>query len=357
MAKIFGSPSRYIQGPGVLKSESSYLELGRHGMLVTDERVWEICGRQLADQLKGNGVEITSFFIQSQSSEDEIMDLVKQNRDGAVDFVLALGGGKAIDLGKSVSYRLDFPVAVIPTAASTDAPTSAISVIYSSDGLFERYHYHYKNPDIVLVDTEIIIQAPAFLLSSGIADGLATYVEVRTVVAEDKLNLLGGQPTLTAIAIAEKCQEILFQYGKEAVVDNQEKRLTSAFEAVVEANILLSGLGFESGGLAVAHAIQNGMSVLSGKVQTLSHGQKVAFGTLTQLVLEERLEEVPRFIEFYKELGLPTNLRDLFISGADSLMAIAKQATVEGETSHYNAGLTPQKIIDAMLKADQLGQP
>lgn len=358
MAKIFGSPSRYIQGPDALKTESHYLELGRHGMLVTDERVWTICGAELTEQLRAKGLEITPVFLQSQSSEAEMIDLVNQAQGQAIDFVLALGGGKAIDLGKSVSHRLNLPVAVVPTAASTDAPTSAISVMYSQEGLFEAYRYDHKNPDIVLVDTSIIIQAPAFLLVSGIADALATYVEVRTVVEEGANNLLGGQPTIAAVAIAEKCQELLFEFGIAAVADNQNNELTPAFEAIVEANTLLSGIGFESGGLAAAHAIQNGLSVLPGKVQTLSHGQKVAFGTLTQLVLEKRpISEIDKFVDFYRKLGLPTTLAQLFV-GHDrtTLNKIAIQATVQGETSHNLAGeVTPERLIEALLEADKIG--
>ncbi len=358
MAKIFGSPNRYIQGPDVLKTDGHSLELGQHCMLVTDEVVWEICGRELAQRL-ANKLKVTPFFIKNHSSDEEIKRLVNHNLEGKMDFIIALGGGKAIDVGKSVSHHLALPIAIVPTAASTDAPTSAISVIYSSEGLFERYSYYHKSPDIVLVDTAIIIQAPPFLLVSGIADALATYVEVRTVLEEGKLNLLGGQPTITAVAIAEKCHEILFKYGVAAVADNQERRLTPAFEAIVEANILLSGLGFESGGLAAAHAIQNGFSVLDGKVQTLSHGQKVAFGTLVQLVLEKRpAQEVADFVSLYKQLGLPTTLAGLFIDGRmETLKKIAKQAVVQGETSHFLAGeVTAERIIEGMLAADNIGR-
>lgn len=359
MAKIFGSPSRYVQGPGVLKTESHYLkQLGQRGMLITDEIVWEICGKSLAEQLKGQGLSVYPLFLDGHSSDIEIERMTEAGK-GQVDFVMALGGGKAIDVGKSVSHQLKVPVAVIPTAASTDAPTSAISVIYSTEGVFEGYRYYHKNPELVLVDTAIMIQAPAFLLASGIADGLATYVEARTVMEQGRPNLLGGQPTIAAIALAEKCQEVLFEHGVQGVADNQAKELTASFEAVVEANTLLSGLGFESGGLAVAHAVQNGLSILSGKIQTLTHGQKVAFGTLTQLVLEERHQEISTFIELFQRLGLPTTLADLFIEASDqeTLAKVAMQATIPSETSHYVAGeMTPQGLVEAMLEADRRGR-
>ena len=70
--------------------------------------------------------------------------------------VIGLGGGKTIDAAKVISDKLAIPVAVVPTIASTDAPTSALSVIYSEEGVFEQYLFCKKNPELVLVDTAVI---------------------------------------------------------------------------------------------------------------------------------------------------------------------------------------------------------
>ena len=188
-----------------------------------------------------------------EASTQEIERLVSLGRESKTDFVIALGGGKTIDSAKAVADLLQVPVAVLPTTASTDAPCSALSVIYTPHGEFEKYTFYDKNPNLVLVDTSVVVQAPARFLAAGIGDAVATNVEARQ--ARYSPNFGGLLPTDLSEAIGAKCEEILFKYGKQAYEANKAHVVTPALEAVVEANTLLSGLGFESGGLAAAHAV------------------------------------------------------------------------------------------------------
>jgi glycerol dehydrogenase len=87
--------------------------------------------------------------------------------------------------------------------------------------------------------------------------------------------------------------------------------VTPALEHVVEANTLLSGLGFVSGGLAAAHAIHNGFTVLE-KVHDQQHGEKVAFGTLVSLYLTDKPGEViDEVYAFCESMGLPTTFEGI----------------------------------------------
>lgn len=88
--------------------------------------------------------------------------------------MVGIGGGKTLDTAKAIGYYQKLPVVVIPTIASTDAPTSALSVIYTEAGEFEEYLIYPKNPDMVVMDTAIIAKAPVRLLVSGMGDALST---------------------------------------------------------------------------------------------------------------------------------------------------------------------------------------
>jgi glycerol dehydrogenase len=156
--------------------------------------------------------------------------------------------------------------------------------------------------------------------------------------------------------MAEKCEEVLFKYGHLAYESVKAKVVTPPLEAVVEANTLLSGLGFESGGLAAAHAIHNGFTALEGEIHHLTHGEKVAFGTLVQLALEKRsLEEIERYIAFYISLGLPVTLEDIKLKDAskEDIMKVAEAATIEEETIHAAFDVTADDVADAIIAADQ----
>lgn len=212
-----------------------------------------VAGKYLVEALEQAQFKVTRGRFGGEASTEEIHRLVDLGRESKVDFVIALGGGKVIDSAKNVADLLKVPVAVLPTTASTDAPCSALSVIYTPGGEFEKYTFYDKNPNLVLVDTGVVVQAPARFLAAGIGDAIATNVEARQ--AKYSPNFGGLLPTDLSEAIGAKCEEILFKFGKQAYEANKAKALTPAFEAVVEANTLLSGLGFESGGLAAAHAV------------------------------------------------------------------------------------------------------
>lgn len=198
---------------------------------------------------------MTRGIFGGEASREEVSRIGTLAKDNSVDFIVALGGGKTIDTAKAIADDLGLQVAVLPTTASTDAPCSALSVIYKPNGEFESYRFYSANPHTVLVDTSVVVKAPARFLAAGIGDALATNLEARS--ARNSPNFGGGLPTEVSAAIGAKCEEILFKYGRQAVEANKRHAVTPAFEAVVEANTLLSGLGFESGGLAAAHAVSS----------------------------------------------------------------------------------------------------
>lgn len=135
--------------------------------------------------------------------------------------------------------------------------------------------------------------------------------------------------------------------------------VTPALERVIEANTYLSGVGFESGGLAAAHAVHNGLTAIPD-AHHYYHGEKVAFGTLTQLVLENApVEEIETVAALSHAVGLPITLAQLDIKEdvPAKMRIVAEAACAEGETIHnMPGGATPDQVYAALLVADQYGQ-
>ena len=357
MERVFASPSRYVQGAHVLETGIEHIkELGSSALLLAGNHTWSAVGETFAKNLEAAGMSYTRVAFQGEASRSEIARAVEIARENQSDVVLGLGGGKAIDSAKAIADEADLPVVILPTLASTDAPTSALSVIYTDDGAFESYLFYKNNPELVMVDTDVIAKSPVRYLASGIADAMATLIEVKAVSEKHGDTMAGGKQTLAAVAIAEKAEETLFNYGLQAIEANRQGVVTAALESVVEANTLLSGLGFESGGLAAAHAIHNGFTALTGDIHHLTHGEKVAYGTLTQLVLQnETAETLNKYIDFYQKLGLPTTLAEMHLENAsrEDLLKIGVQATTEGETIHQMPfEVTAEDVANALVAVD-----
>lgn len=182
MAKAFASPSSYVQSKGVLFKSDIYLnKFGKKPLLITDDYVYELVGNQFHDYLKSNGFEVTLVKFGGESSNSEITRITEVGESNEVSVIYGLGGGKTSDTAKAVSDNLKIPVVIIPTIASTDAPCSRLAVIYTDDGQFDKYRFYGHNPNLVLMDSQIIANAPVRLLVLGIADALATNVEAQAV--------------------------------------------------------------------------------------------------------------------------------------------------------------------------------
>ncbi|PXW88306.1 glycerol 2-dehydrogenase (NAD+), partial [Streptohalobacillus salinus] len=356
MDKIFVSPSRYIQGKDLMHHAGQYIEhFGKKVIVLADEFVQDLAANTLIDHLK-DSFTITKVTFNGECSMKEIERVSAIAKENNVDFVLGMGAGKALDTAKAVANNLNVPVVVFPTLASTDAPTSGLSVVYTEEGAFDQYLFYKKNPDLVLMDTKIIAGAPAKMLASGISDALATLVEARAVKQKNGNTMSGGKATIAGFAIAEKCEEVLFDYGMLAYEANKANVVTPALEAIVEANTLLSGLGFEDSGLAAAHAIHNGFTAVDGDIHHLSHGEKVAYGTLTQLVLENKtLTEIERYLAMYVALDLPVTLEQMHLEDKsyEELLAVGKSATKAGETmENMPFDVTAEDVVEAIRAVD-----
>ena len=273
--------------------------------------------------------------------------------------IIGAGGGKVLDAARAVAADLNLPIVNCPTVASSDSPCSALSVIYSDDGIVQGSRFHRKNADLVLVDTQIIAQSPPRLLVAGMGDALATWFEAKTCVDGGVKNLRGGLSTQSALALAKLCYRTLLADGADALRSVQTQVVTPALERLVEANTLLSGIGFESSGLAADHAVHNGLTTARATHDYL-HGEKVALGLLTQLVLERQPRSVPHRVPgFATEVGLPITLADIGLTELpkEFLQKIVVRATAENDTIHNEPfEVRPDMVDDAIMAADVIGR-
>lgn len=351
-------PGRYVQGYQAIQLlGEETARFGQQAFLIVDPFVHDNLLPTFEAALKA-AVNYTTVNFGGECSDEEIEILAKQAKQNNAAVVVGVGGGKTLDTAKAVAHTLAVPVVIVPTLASTDAPTSALSVIYTPEGVFKRYLILPQNPNLILVDTDIVAHAPVRFLVSGIGDALSTWFEADACERNYAGNMTGRVGSMTAYALARLCYDTLLEYSVAAKVACEKQVVTPALERIVEANTLLSGLGFESGGLSACHAIHNGLTVLE-QTHQYWHGEKVAVGVLTALFLTDKsaalIDEVYTLCE---AVGLPTTLADIGLADVtdDELMQVATAACAEDETIHNEPmPITPQQVFAALKTADAEG--
>jgi glycerol dehydrogenase len=255
-------PGKYIQGAGAIGELPALVELlGKRGLLLTSPSVKATVLPQCS--VDSTKAVIRTELFQGECCEEELSRVSGLVAEKQIDVLIGMGGGKTIDTAKIVADRARIPVIIIPTIASTDAPCSGCAVVYTKGGIFETVRYQKANPAAVLVDVNIIAAAPVRFLVSGMGDALSTWFEAKSCDRTQSANECGGLSTASGLQIAKLCYETLLNYGVAAKIASEKRIVTPALDHVVEANILLSGLGFESGGLASAHSIHNGLTALA----------------------------------------------------------------------------------------------
>ncbi|MBB6713845.1 glycerol dehydrogenase [Clostridium gasigenes] len=370
MRKAFICPTKYVQGEDELLNLGYFVKtFGKSGLLIAHKDDVARIKEKLDITSEKFGITFVESGFKGECSRQEVERLQQIAKENRCDCIIGLGGGKAIDTAKCVAEG--DALIIVPTIAATDAPTSHSAVLYTPEGAFDDYAYFKQSPSVVLVDTTVIAKAPTRFLVSGMGDALSTYFEARAT-SNSYSNVNAGLPcgvregvcgsaigTNTALALAKLCYETLMMDGVKAKAASDCNLVTPALENIIEANILLSGLGFESAGLAGAHAIHDGLTILEG-THKYFHGEKVAFGTIAQLVLENsKTEEINEVLDFCLEVGLPVCLEDI---GVDSitdaeLMEVAEKACIKEESIHSMPfPITAQAVAAAIITADKIGK-
>lgn len=327
MNLVFGSPGRYVQGTEVLAQAGTYLaHCGRRAVVVIDSFVLGLIRQRLEATCAQAGVELHYLPFDGEITADGITGLREAAAQVEFDMILAVGGGKCIDAGKALAHTSASALITMPTVASNDAPTSKNYVVYDTHHQLSEVGHLLVSPRYVLVDTVLIAQAPRAFLLAGIADALTKKFEAEQCFKSGGVNMFGARPALSALTLARECYRVIRQHAEPALAQAGTGEVTVAFDHLVEAVLLMSGLGFESGGLSIAHAMTRGLSKIPGAQQQV-HGFQVAYGLLVQLVLEDRdAELMGDMLSFYQRIGLPRNLAELGVSHVDDalLMQVAE---------------------------------
>ncbi|XOV84953.1 MAG: glycerol dehydrogenase [bacterium] len=358
--RVLVAPPRYVQGPGVLHNVGRYLSLlnVKRAVVYASKRGLAEQGVVLRSSLQGAHIGSLDCHFAGECSLQAIDAAVAELAAEQVDCLIAVGGGKCVDAGKCIAHRLGVPVIVVPTLASNDAPCSAVSVLYTPAGVLSGAEFFPNHPAFVIVDTQVVAAAPERYLVAGMGDAMATWYEARVCLSNPQArNVIGARPTVAAAALGEACAKTLFAQGVGAGRAVCASRVDDALEQVVEANTLLSGVGFESGGLAAAHGLAGALTGIRAVEANFLHGEMVAAGVMMQLVLQQDLAEAQRVAQFFAAVGLPVTLSQIGMARDDEedLRQVATETANYMFISNLPFAVSADMVYAAILTADEIG--
>ena len=359
MEKIFTAPNRYIQGYDIMRQFGKYVSyLGSKAFILGGTRALASVGESISQSVDEDGITCDLASFRGKCTRKEASRLAQKAEDFGAQIIVGAGGGAALDTAKAVSFEMDLPLVMVPTIASTDAACSASAVQHTEDDQFDRVISLKKNPDLIIADSRIIAEAPTRFFVAGMGDALSTWFEAQTCSKSGATNSSGGVATATGMAVARLAYDMLLEHGLAARLAVEQNAVTPAVDTIIEANILLSSVGFENCGLAAAHSIAAGIGALRGAEDRL-HGELVAFSTIADLVLENYPREaIQEVIGFCHDVGLPITMKQLGVMDLSpaNLMKATEVAFVEGyfmRNLYFEA--TPELVVDSIIGADALG--
>ncbi len=355
--RVFGSPHRYYQGPDVFDELGPIIApFGPRPLIVVDALMLETLRGRLEATL---GRASVTGIVKSFSGEityAAIDDLIAELKGAAPTAAVGIGGGKSLDASKAVALKLSLPVVTVPTIASNDSPTSSLIAMYDASHSLISVDKLPRSPEAVVVDTAIIAKAPARLLRAGIGDAVAKKFEAEGCLRGTGKTPFGTRPLHTAMVIAEACYKTLRVHAVDALAAVEQQRVDDALEFVVEATILMSGLGFENGGLSLAHSMTRGLVKARGARDAI-HGDQVAYGLLVQLAFENRPDAfLLDLLDFYRAVGLPFSLRGLGMDHPthDEVVEIARLTMTAPHLGNVSPTATERRVAEAVDRVERL---
>jgi glycerol dehydrogenase-like iron-containing ADH family enzyme len=346
------APARVVRGRQALADAiEQIVQLGRRPLIVGGERSLALGQLQVLHDRPELAIETARYTPDCcESSLDRLMLAVSKHQ---ADVIIGIGGGKCLDTAKLLADRTHLPVVTIPTAGATCAAWTALSNIYSESGAFLYDVSLAKCPDLLVLDYEIVATAAPRTLIAGIGDAIAKWYEASVSSGHSSQTLL-----IAAVQQARVLRDILFQKSAAALANLGGED----WQEVVDATILLAGVIGGLGGAqcrtVAAHAVHNGLTHLPGSHHAL-HGEKVAYGILVQLRLQEMLQgdrlaatARAQLLDFYTSIGLPKTLADLglneiSLSQLDRAAALACQP--DSDLHRLPFAVTPEQLVAAMV--------
>jgi glycerol dehydrogenase len=354
LVSLLVAPGRVLRGEKCLvESGDAIALLGYRPLIVGGNRTLEMVRSYMQPVLKQQQLTASQSSYSPDCAESSLARLREAVEEHQADFIIGIGGGKALDTAKLLAHQCQLPIATIPTSAATCAAWTALSNIYSETGAFQYDVALARCPDLLILDYSLIRTASQRTLVAGIGDAIAKWYEASVSSGNSTATL-----TIAAVQQARVLRDILFQKSAAALQNPDSEDWREVVDATVLLAGVIGGLGGANCRTVAAHAVHNGLTHISAAHDAL-HGEKVAYGILVQLRLEEMVQgnqlaasARQQLLQFYTEIGLPQTLENLGL-GNVSLAELRRAAEVacapNSDIHRLPFTVSPEQLMAAMV--------
>jgi glycerol dehydrogenase len=352
---LLTAPVQYISGPNTLDVCGRFITKWGQNVLVSGgKKGLKSVESKLFPALEAADVKYEVNLFTGECSDKNIAVLVEKVQRMGRDAIIGVGGGKSLDAAKRAAEICHVPVICIPTIAATCAAASVLTVIYTEEGVHKKDHYLEKSPNLVLVDTEIIANAPVEYFESGILDSLSKWYEGKAAFKGI------SNPDIfasSALKLAALLNEIMEKEAVTAVQAVKQRQASAEVAQITDLNIYLAAviqsIGKKTRG-AAAHALHAGLSVIP-QSHAIFHGYKVGYGIVAQLFMEkEDLKEIRRVVNFFRKLDLEPSFKGLGLPfDADLLRQVAEKAILTDPMKNMPFEVHAEQVIAAMEQVEE----
>ncbi len=350
---------RFLFGRGVYgRFPALCRELGKTFVVVGGVTGMEKGLPSLTEALKGTDMELLAALPFGGACTQTAMDrLTAEITPMKPDFIVGMGGGKAIDTAKGVAFAMQLPLVSLPTLVSNCAPITALSVVYREDGPFDRFMFFDGPPALTMVDLEIAAHAPDKYFRAGMGDTLAKHLESTFSARGDKLGEGMDHMSAIGVALSSTCYGPILQYGREALDEVLRHEAGPAMEICARSIIVSAGLvslmANDDYNCALAHATCYGLQLFDHVEENCLHGDLVAYGALVQLVLDGQTQQAKELQNFLKTLGTPVTLAEMNVPlDRTSLESTLIEAATGPDMAHIPYPSAPDMVYDAMVRVE-----
>lgn len=269
-----------------IEDSLSHLQRKNKILYVSDRNVDMLYGTIVKNQLSTFGI-IKEEFVKNNTISYS-MSIAERVIATDIDFIVALGGGKVLDVCKYAAYISKAPILSIPTTAANDGVASPIAVLKRKDNLPKSLGC--AMPNMVIIDIDIICKCPVELIKAGIGDTISNYMALKDwkFACDRNKDEMNGY----AYLMSENAIDVLMK--------SQFQSINTEFIEVLVNSLVLSGIAMDFSGNSrpvsgSEHLFSHALDFYCERKNL--HGIQVALGTIAMLkILDLEYGEVLKYL-------------------------------------------------------------